>query len=117
MANHCPHQPGAGGGGVVDVVLAPILPEHIFHISEVRLQNDLLVHIIFHISEVRFQNDLLVHRPLVVAVNHPVDPEHIRLVLLHHALGLQYKSRPAFQENSNDGCFFGGTWHFGDGAS
>ena len=70
VANHRSDQPGAGGGGVVDVVLAPVL---------------------------------LVHRPVVVAVDHAVDPEHVRLVLLHHALRLQYKSRPALQEDS-DGC-------------
>ena len=67
MTNHGSNKPGAGGGGVVDVVLPAVL---------------------------------LVHWPVVVAVDHPVDPEHVCLVLLHHALGLQYKSRPAFQENS-----------------
>ena len=33
---------------------------------------------------------LLVDRPVIVAVHHPVDPQHICLILLHDSLRLEY---------------------------
>ena len=81
VTHHGAHQPGARGRRVVDVVLAPVLTtQHCDHHH--RRQDHHQQHNEHH---------LLVHRPLVVAVDHPVDAEHVRLVFLHHALRLQYK--------------------------
>ena len=81
VTHHGADQPGARGRRVVDVVLAPVLSTQ-HHAHHHRQQDHHQQHNEHH---------LLIHRPLVVAVDHPVNAEHICLVFLHHTLRLQYK--------------------------